>query len=84
MPIYRLFIRTKTQLKDTQQMKTQPDYYNGYVYCVEVPSGAIVVRHKGFTFISGNCHLVNPKEGMYKSFLSILKCKVLGFDRYTI
>lgn len=78
MPIYRLFIRTKTQLKDTQQMKTQPDYYNGYVYCVEVPSGAIVVRHKGFTFISGNCHLVNPKEGMYKSFLSMLKCKVLG------
>lgn len=24
------------------------------------------------------CHLVNPKEGMYKSFLSMLKCKVLG------
>lgn len=24
------------------------------------------------------CHLVNPKEGMYKSFLGALKCKVLG------
>jgi len=24
------------------------------------------------------CHLVNPKEGMYKTFLSQLKCKVLG------
>lgn len=24
------------------------------------------------------CHLVNPKEGMYKSFLWMLKCKVLG------
>lgn len=78
MPVYRLFIRTKTQLKDTQQMKTKPEYYNGYVYCVEVPSGAIVVRHKGYTFISGNCHLVNPKEGMYSTFLSMLKCKVIG------
>ena len=28
--------------------------------------------------IIDECHLVNPKEGMYKSFLSILKCKVLG------
>ena len=27
---------------------------------------------------NGECHLVNPKEGMYKDFLSILKCKVLG------
>lgn len=24
------------------------------------------------------CHLVNPKDGMYKRFLSMLKCKVLG------
>lgn len=28
--------------------------------------------------IIDECHLVNPKEGMYKSFLSMLKCKVLG------
>ena len=28
--------------------------------------------------IIDECHLVNPKEGMYKDFLSILKCKVLG------
>ena len=25
------------------------------------------------------CHLVNPKEGMYRTFLSQLKCKVVGF-----
>lgn len=24
------------------------------------------------------CHLVNPKEGMYRDFLSMLRCKVLG------
>lgn len=28
--------------------------------------------------IIDECHLVNSKEGMYKTFLSMLKCKVLG------
>ena len=28
--------------------------------------------------IIDECHLVNPKEGMYKEFLSMLRCKVLG------
>ena len=28
--------------------------------------------------IIDECHLVNPKEGMYKDFLIALKCKVLG------
>lgn len=28
--------------------------------------------------IVDECHLVNPKEGMYKSFFDIVKCKVLG------
>lgn len=28
--------------------------------------------------IIDECHLVNPKDGMYKEFLSMMKCKVLG------
>mgnify|MGYP003450383107 CR=1 FL=1 len=28
--------------------------------------------------IVDECHLVNPKEGMYKNFFDIVKCKVLG------
>ena len=28
--------------------------------------------------IIDECHLVNPKEGMYKDFLSVLNCKVIG------
>ena len=28
--------------------------------------------------IIDECHLVNPREGMYKSFISMLKCKVIG------
>jgi len=31
-------------------------YYDGQVNCITVPSGGIVVRHKGDVFISGNCH----------------------------
>ena len=34
-------------------------------------------RHFKYVLID-ECHLVNPKEGMYKAFLSVLKCKVLG------
>lgn len=28
--------------------------------------------------IVDECHLVNPKEGMYKTFFELVKCKVLG------
>ena len=36
-------------------------------------------QHFRFVLID-ECHLVNPKEGMYKTFLSSLKCKVLGLS----
>lgn len=36
-------------------------------------------KHFKFVLID-ECHLVNPKEGMYKTFLSSLNCKVLGFS----
>lgn len=30
--------------------------------------------------IADECHLVNPKEGMYKTFFETVKCKVLGLS----
>lgn len=30
------------------------------------------------SIIVDECHLVNPKEGMYKDFFELVKCKVLG------
>ena len=54
--IHRLYITLNKQIEDTQKCKKRKVVYSGKVYCVEVPSGAIVVRHKGFTFITGNCH----------------------------
>lgn len=34
-------------------------------------------KHFRFVIID-ECHLVNPKEGMYRDFLATLRCKVLG------
>lgn len=36
-------------------------------------------KHFNFVLID-ECHLVNPKEGMYKTFISSLNCKVLGLS----
>jgi len=63
--------------KATQLMSVKKDSYNGMVYCVEVPSGAIVVRHNGFTFVSGNCH-----EQLFNRIFEIPLTKekfILGF-----
>jgi len=54
--VYRLFINLNHPFKSCRSMSTSKYQYKGNVYCVEVPSGSIVVRHNGFTFISGNCH----------------------------
>ena len=35
-------------------------------------------QHFFRNIVIDECHLVNPKEGMYKEFLSMLQCKVLG------
>lgn len=54
--MHRLFITLNKQLDDTQKCSRKYTTYNGKVYCVEVPSGKIVIRHNGFTFVTGNCH----------------------------
>lgn len=54
--VYRVFMH-KTGYINGQNIKKEYVEYNGYVYCVEVPSHNIVVRaNESFTFISGNCH----------------------------
>lgn len=35
--------------------KIEKKIYEGKVYCVSVPTGKILVRHGGYSFISGNC-----------------------------
>ena len=57
--IYRLFLYDKMtrNCQHLQKYRTQ-EYYNGDVYCVEVPSHKIVVRASGYTIITGNCHML--------------------------
>jgi len=74
---HRLYMRRDIIHKATQLMSVKKDSYNGMVYCVEVPSGAIVVRHNGFTFVSGNCH-----EQLFNRIFEIPLTKekfILGF-----
>lgn len=78
--VHRLFIHKNKTSKDTQTASVEHYYYKGKVYCVEVPSHNIVIRHNGYSFVTGNCHTVSAdnENGMYIKFLSMLDCKVLG------
>lgn len=77
--IYKLFIQKNKFFRDSQNCKKTFSNYNGNVYCVEVPSNNIIVRHNGFTFISGNCHLQSNPSGVLGSFLKSFKNpKVVG------
>ena len=60
---------TKT-CEQVQQSRTQ-EYYCGDVYCVEVPSHKIIVRAAGFTFITGNCHMLTVQA--WNAMLKILE-----------
>ncbi len=52
--VHRLYIHEMKEKRLGLVEKTYSDY-NGYVYCVTVPTSAIIVRRKGSVFISGNC-----------------------------
>lgn len=70
--VYRLYLydRTTRTCQSLQKYRTQ-EYYNGDVYCVEVPSHKIIVRADGYTFITGNCHMLTVQA--WNSLLKILE-----------
>ena len=70
--IYRLFLYDKMtrSCQHLQKYRTQ-EYYNGDVYCVEVPSHKIIVRASGYTFVTGNCHMLTVQA--WNSLLKILE-----------
>lgn len=76
--VHRLFMQRNKLYRDCQRMSISESSYRGDVFCVKVPSGAIIVRHKGYTFITGNCHYVNARKGMYKQFLEDAGLKTVG------
>jgi ribonucleotide reductase beta subunit family protein with ferritin-like domain len=54
-PCYKLGINDSNKLPHSHSIKKEISYYSGDVRCVTVPSGAIITRLDGQTFIAGNC-----------------------------
>lgn len=55
--VYKVFIYDKILSNCQHVGKTvSREPYNGWVYCVKVPSHKIVIRSQGFVFVTGNCH----------------------------
>ncbi len=69
--VYRVY-GNESKYKDVQSCKKRYVPYEGYVYCVEVPSHMIVVRADGFAFVSGNCHRVAGTPTTMTMFAKVL------------
>lgn len=52
--VYQLTI-TERNYRGTRNLIKETEKYNGLVYCVTVPTGAIIVRKNGCVTVSGNC-----------------------------
>lgn len=69
--VYRVYGKSD-KYKDVQCCKKRYVPYEGYVYCVEVPSHMIVVRADGYAFVSGNCHRVCGSPTQMTMFAKVL------------
>ena len=59
---YRVLISFTGFKATTQKFEKYSKYHNGYVYCVTVPTGMIVIRHEGKVSVCGNCDLISAKQ----------------------
>lgn len=75
--IHRLFIQKNTQTESVQKFKLERYNYNGQVYCVEVPSGMIIIKHNGYAMVTGNCHYAAGPE-YQKIIKQFESAKVVG------
>lgn len=75
--IYRLYLYNSNK-QDLQQFHKDYIDYNDYVYCVKVPTKAIVVRRNGYVFISGNCHKIKSMGTYRKPVKATKRCLELG------
>lgn len=63
--VHRLFISPLTSMFLTNRLRKTTRHYTGKVYCVRVPTGAIIVRRNGKPIVIGNCH-VSHKDTLEK------------------
>lgn len=71
LDVYRVYGKL-SKYKGVQGCKKRYVPYEGYVYCVEVPSHMIVVRADGYAFVTGNCHRVCGTPTQLSMFSKVL------------
>lgn len=65
--IFNLFVSQKSQYFGVEKIEKEAVEYDGYVYCVEVPSHKLIVRRNGHTVVCGN----STRRGRFSPYLPI-------------
>lgn len=69
--IYKVSILKGKSYVSTQAWKPKRVWHTGYVYCVSVPSGMILVRQNGHITVSGNCDSMALYEAGIQNVVSV-------------
>lgn len=69
--VYKVSVLLKKDHVSSQQMRYLPSHYRGYVYCVTVPSGMILVRQEGHITVTGNCDALSLYEAGARNVVSV-------------
>lgn len=67
--IYRLYMN-RQEWRTSASITKVTSNYNGYVYCVTVPSGCIVVRNGAEPLVTGNCAFFENVRRLEKGVLA--------------
>lgn len=67
--VYRLHMNKQDWRTSASMTKTRSDY-TGYVYCVTVPSGCVVVRNGAEPLVTGNCAFFENVSRLEKGVLA--------------
>ena len=65
-PIHKIFL-SKGQYFGVEKLESKEVRYNGYVYCVEVPSHKLIIRRGGHTLVCGN----SARRGSFAAYLPV-------------
>ena len=65
--IYKLYVSKRSRYFGVDKLETELIEYEGYVYCIEVPSHKLIVRRNGRTLVCGN----SQRRGRFAPYLPI-------------
>lgn len=65
--IYTVYVTRRNKYFGVENLKATEVHYDGYVYCVEVPSNKLIVRRNGHTVVCGN----STRRGAFSPYLPI-------------